>query len=187
MVQTPVRQITLVEFLELPETKPASEYIDGQIIQKPMPQGHHSIIQSELLTELNLVLKRKGIATPFPELRCTFGGRSIVPDLAVFENSRIPTDAGKIANVFTIAPDWTIEVLSPGQSANKVLKNINHCLAHGAQMGWLIDPNDRSVVVSGAGYNAVVVDELTDILPVPDFAESMEISIDQMFGWLNLA
>ncbi len=43
-----VKQISLAEFLDLPETKPASEYIDGQIIQKPMPPGHHSIIQLEL-------------------------------------------------------------------------------------------------------------------------------------------
>ncbi|MBC7971575.1 MAG: Uma2 family endonuclease, partial [Verrucomicrobia bacterium] len=28
---------TLEEFLKLPETKPASEYINGSIIQKPMP------------------------------------------------------------------------------------------------------------------------------------------------------
>ncbi len=28
MVQTPVRQMTLAEFLVLPDTKPASEYID---------------------------------------------------------------------------------------------------------------------------------------------------------------
>jgi Uma2 family endonuclease len=186
MVQTPVRQITLEQFLALPETKPASEYIDGQIIQKPMPQGHHSVIQSELSTELILVLKRQGIAVPFTELRCTFGGRSIVPDIAVFETSRVPTTAGKIENVFTIAPNWTIEVLSPGQSANKVLKNINHCLAHGAQMGWLIDPSDRSVVISGSGYSAEVVDEPMAILPVPSFAKSLEISIEQMFGWLNL-
>jgi Uma2 family endonuclease len=41
MVQTPSRTLTLAEFLQLPETKPASEYIDGQIIQKPMPQGKH--------------------------------------------------------------------------------------------------------------------------------------------------
>jgi Uma2 family endonuclease len=187
MVQTPIRQITLEQFLELPETKPASEYIDGQIIQKLMPQGHHSIIQSELSAELILVLKRQGIAVPFTELRCTFGGRSIVPDIAVFETSRVPTTtAGQIENVFTIAPDWTIEVLSPGQSANRVLKNINHCLAHGAQMGWLIDPGDRSVVVSVSGYSAEVVDEPEAILPVPGFAESLQISIEQMFGWLNL-
>lgn len=36
MVQTPTTLI-LEEFLKLLETKPASEYIDGQIIQKPMP------------------------------------------------------------------------------------------------------------------------------------------------------
>lgn len=186
MVQTPIKQIALEEFLELPETKPASEYTDGQIIQKPMPQGHHSIIQSELGIEISLALRRTGIATAFPELRCTFGDRSIVPNLAVFENSRIPTNEGQIENVFTIAPDWTIEILSPGQSANKVLKNINHCLAHGAQMGWLIDPEDRSVVISRIDRNSEVIDELNAILPVPEFARSIELTIEQMFDWLNL-
>jgi Uma2 family endonuclease len=42
MVQTPSKPITLDKFLQQPETKPASEYIDGHIIQKPMPQGQHS-------------------------------------------------------------------------------------------------------------------------------------------------
>jgi Uma2 family endonuclease len=45
MVQTPIKPMALAEFLATPETKPASEYIDSQIIQKPMPQGQHSIIQ----------------------------------------------------------------------------------------------------------------------------------------------
>ncbi len=48
MVQTPTKSLTLDEFLQLSETKPASEFIDGQIIQKPMPQGKHSTIQSDL-------------------------------------------------------------------------------------------------------------------------------------------
>jgi Uma2 family endonuclease len=38
-------QITLEEFLDIPETKPSSEYIDGKIEQKPMPQGQHSVLQ----------------------------------------------------------------------------------------------------------------------------------------------
>jgi Uma2 family endonuclease len=33
-------KLSLAEFLELPETKPASEYINGRIYQKPMPQGN---------------------------------------------------------------------------------------------------------------------------------------------------
>ena len=38
MVQTSLKPITLEDFLKLPETKPASEFIDGQMLQKPMPQ-----------------------------------------------------------------------------------------------------------------------------------------------------
>jgi len=139
MVQVPEKTVTLEEFLKLPETKPASEYIDGQIIQKPMPQGKHSIIQGESVTAINAVVKKQRIAHAFPELRCTFGGRSIVPDVSVFAWNRIPVDeTGDIANVFPICPDWTIEILSPDQRPTKVTGNILHCLNHGCQMGWLI-------------------------------------------------
>ena len=68
----------------MPETEPASEYIDGEIIHKPMPQGKHSVIQGELVSTINTVVKSRRIARAFPELRCTFGGRSIVPDVSVF-------------------------------------------------------------------------------------------------------
>jgi Uma2 family endonuclease len=186
MVQTPVRPITLAEFLAMPETKPASEYIDGQIIQKPMPQGHHSIIQRQLLFAIDPVLSDAGIAQAFPELRCNFSGRSIVPDVAVFESHRIPENAqGDVANVFEIAPDWTIEILSPGQSTTKVLKNIKHCVAHGTQMGWLIDPEDRSVIVIGVGQIFDAIDEPNAILPVPEFAKSIQLTIADIFGWLQ--
>ncbi|MFM7370200.1 MAG: Uma2 family endonuclease, partial [Sphaerospermopsis kisseleviana] len=66
MVTTPTRKLTLAEFLQLPETKPASEYINGEIIQKPMPQGKHSIIQGELVTTVNSVVKPQKIALAFP-------------------------------------------------------------------------------------------------------------------------
>ena len=125
MVQIQSKVLALEEFLKLPETKPASEYIDGQIIQKPMPQGKHSIIQGELVPAINAIVKQQKIARAFPELRCTFGDRSTVPDITVFIWNRIPCDEnGEIANVFPLAPDWTIEILSPGQSHTKVTKNI---------------------------------------------------------------
>jgi Uma2 family endonuclease len=186
MVQTPIRSMTLAEFLAMPETKPASEYIDGQIIQKPMPQGQRSIIQRQLLFAIDPVLNDLGIAQAFPELRCNFAGRSIVPNVAVFETHRIPeNERGDVANVFEIAPDWTIEILSPGQSTTKVLRNIKHCVAHGTQMGWLIDQEDRSVIVIGAGQIFDAIDEPSAILPVPEFARSIKLTIADIFGWLQ--
>ena len=49
------KSITLQEFLKLPETKPASQYINGEIIQKLMPKGRHSRLQSKLCATVNQV------------------------------------------------------------------------------------------------------------------------------------
>ncbi|WP_036489191.1 Uma2 family endonuclease [Myxosarcina sp. GI1] len=185
MVTTPSKPISLDEFLALPETKPASEYIDGKIIQKPMPQGEHSTIQGELIIVLNGALKSQKIARAFPELRCTFGGRSIVPDVAVYAWDRIPRqDNGRIANAFKIEPDWTIEILSPDQRHSRVTKNILHCLNHGTQLGWLIDPQEQSVFVYFQGQQPAFFEDAKDILPVPDFAKAFELTIGELFGWL---
>ncbi len=185
MVQSPSKPITLEEFLKLPETKPASEYIDGQIIQKPMPQGKHSTIQTEFSTTVNAVLKPQQIARAFSELRCTFGGRSTVPDVSVFTWQRIPRDENsEIANIFPIAPDWTIEILSPDQSQTKVTKNILHCLNHGTQMGWLIDPDEQTVFVYRPKHQPEVFDQPEQRLSVPSFADELNLSIGVIFGWL---
>ncbi|KAM3097767.1 Uma2 family endonuclease [Phormidesmis sp. 146-35] len=186
MVQTSPKSLTLADFLALPETKPASEYIDGQIIQKPMPKGKHSVIQGELVPAINTVLKPQKIARAFPELRCTFGGRSTVPDVSVFVWDRIPRDQnGEVADTFLIAPDWTIEILSPEQSQTKVTKNILHCLKHDTQMSWLIDPEERSLIVYLPQQLPEVFDEPESPLPVPAFANPLQLTLGNLFAWLS--
>lgn len=185
MVGSSSKLITIEEFLELPETKPPSEYIDGQIIQKPMPQGEHSAIQTELAAALNANLKPQKIARAFCELRCTFGDRSIVPDISVFVWDRIPRrENGRILNAFKIAPSWTIEILSPQQSQTKVTRNIIHCLHNGTQLGWLIDPQEQSVLVYYPQQLPEFFEAENDILPVPEFAKSFELTLGKLFGWL---
>jgi Uma2 family endonuclease len=186
MVQTPAQTLTVEDFLKLPETEPASEYVDGRIIQKPMPQGEHSAIQTELPPAINLVVKPKQIARAFTELRCTFGGRSTIPDISVFTWNRIPRkENGGIANAFLIAPDWTIEILSPDQSQTKVTKNILHCLKYGTQMGWLIDPDEQSVFVYLPDRPTLLYDEFNARLPVPEFAKDFCLTVGDLFRWLS--
>ncbi|MGB5961305.1 MAG: Uma2 family endonuclease [Coleofasciculaceae cyanobacterium] len=185
MVQTPTKPLTLLEFLRLPETKPASEYIDNQVIQKPMPQGEHSVIQGELIILVNAVVKPQKIARAFPELRCTFGGRSIVPDVAVFTWDRIPRkENGGVANIFQAAPDWMIEILSPEQSATKVTKKILRCLNYETQMGWLIDPDEQTIFVYQSGQQPEAFDELEQQIIVPNFASELRLTVGDVFGWL---
>ena len=185
MVQTPLKRLTLEAFLALPETKPASEFIAGQIVQKPRPQGKHSTMQSDLGAVVNAALKPNRIARAYPELRCTFGGRSIVPDLAVFRWERIPRDPdGQVANVFDLAPDWTIKILSPAQSQTKVVLNILHCLVHGAEMGWLIDPEEHLVFVYFADHTIAVFNAADSEIPVPTFAQNLNLTVGELFSWL---
>ena len=238
MVQAQPKILTLEEFLKLPETKPAREYIDGKIIQKPMPQGKHiaflklvrytkvsvwglgtgdwgrliscspipnpqsltptnsvphesekrySRIQGELITAINSLVKPKKIACAFPELRCTFGGRSTIPDISVFVWNRIPCDEnGEIVNVFSLTPDWTIEILSPDQSHTKVTKNILHCLKHGTQLGWLIDPEEKTVFVYHSKQEIAVFDQPEILLPVPSFVSQLNLTVNDLFAMLLL-
>ncbi|MEH2425271.1 MAG: Uma2 family endonuclease [Nostoc sp.] len=185
MTTTLHKSISLAEFLKLPETKPASEFIDGhRIYQKPMPQGKHSRLQLKLCNAINQIAEEQEIALAFPELRCTFGGRSIVPDVSVFAWERIPFDAnGEIENTFGIYPDWTIEILSPEQNTTKVIINILHCLKHSTRLGWLIDPDERLLLVFLPGQQPI---EMTgdEVLPILEFLQ-LNLTVMQVFAWLK--
>jgi Uma2 family endonuclease len=183
----PSTSLSIEEFLKLPETKPASEYVDGQIYQKPMPQGKHSRLQTCLSTSINQAGELQKLALALTELRCTFAGLSIVPDIAVFEWQRIPLDAnGQIANRFEIAPDWTIEILSPEQSASKVIRKIIFCIKNGTKLGYFIDPDDESITVFQPNQ-LPEVKEKQDILPVLDVLDNWQLTVADVFSWLSFA
>jgi Uma2 family endonuclease len=177
--------ITLEEFLKLPETKPANEYINGAIIQKSMPKARHSRLQSKLIAVINEISEERRIAYAFPELRCTFGGRSTVADITIlrWEHIKFDEQGEPIDNVI-IAPDWTIEILSPEQSSNRVTGNILHCLKYGCQLGWLIDVDDRSILV----FQPKQEPELhygQDNLPILNGIE-LNLTVEQVFSWLKM-
>ena len=176
--------ISLEKFLALPEAKPTSEYIDGQIYQKPRPQGKHSTLQAEMVMAINQRAKRKKLAYAFPELRCTFGKRSIVPDIAVFEWNHIPLDAdGEALNKIQIAPDWMIEILSPAQSPFLIIDKLGFAMKYGTKLGWLIVPQERTVLAfQGDRFNS---HRGTDILPMLEIFSDWQISVQDVFDLLK--
>jgi Uma2 family endonuclease len=185
VISTQVKPLTLREFLALPETKPASQYIDGEVIQKPMPKGRHSRLQGKLCSVINNLAEDTKIAYAFPELRCSFGNRSIVPDIAVFQWENIPFLVnGEVPDRFELPPNWVIEILSPEQQSNKVIGNILYCLDHGSELGWFIDPDDQSVLSFRRDRQPQLV-EGEQLLPsLSDIP--LEITADDLFTWLKM-
>jgi Uma2 family endonuclease len=185
MITTVTNRLTLEEFLRQPETKPASEFINGEIKQKAMPQGEHSRLQIKLCTAINQVTEEKKIAYALPELRCTFSGRSLVPDVVIFHWERIPrTEEGRIANRFNTYPDWAIEILSPGQSQMKVLDNLLHCSKYGTKLGWLINPEEEIILVIFPEQK-VELYQGQDVLPVLEKID-LNLTVSDIFNWLTI-
>jgi Uma2 family endonuclease len=185
MLATAPKVITLDQFLQLPETEPASEYIDGEIIQKPMPKGRHSCLQYELCHAINQITKSQKIAYAFPELRCTMNKRSLVPDIAVFQWQNIPFLAGgEVPDTFNLAPDWAIEILSPEQGASKVIGNLLYCLENGSQLAWFLDPSEQSILVLLSDRPPIFMEGDNVPLTLPGI--NLELTVAQIFDWLKM-
>lgn len=177
--------LTLEEFLELPETKPASEYRDGRVTRKVSPQGKHSVLQAAWVVKLNqlAVPGRAGMA--FPELRVTFAGRSLVPDVSYISWEGIPREpSGEIADHFAAAPDLAIQVRSPRQVVKGLAESLEFCLQNGSRLGLLVDPYRKQVTVLLPGQPPRVLSKgLIDLSPV---LLGRSVTVEEVFGWLVL-
>ncbi len=180
-----VRQPTLEDFLRLPDTKPYSEYIDGEIVQKVPPDIGHGRLQLRLGRWMEDEALAGGLGAVVPELRCILPGRVYVPDLAFVRADRVPRDAeGMLAGDLIGAPDVVVEILSPGQRVQPVLDKIRAYLEHGCQAGVLVDRFARRVLVLRPGG---VVETLTggQALALPEIAADLSIAIDEIFAMLR--
>lgn len=135
----------------------------------------------------NEVLESEGTGLAFSELRCTFGGASIVLDVAILRSDLILKDKDDdIADAVKVAPSATIKILSPQQSSIKVIENIDHCLQHGTELGWLIDPKERTVLIFRPDVALQVIDRPDTQLPMPQVLSKLNLTVSTLFGWLKV-
>ena len=138
--------LTLEEFLELPEEKPALEYFEGKVTQKVPPLGEHAALQVELIVYLDRIFRPGRVARVFSELRVTWEGASLVPDLSLVRWERIPrTPTGRIATYFREPPDVAVEIRSPGQTVRAMVDRCEWFVAHGVLVALLLDPRGETI------------------------------------------
>jgi Uma2 family endonuclease len=167
------------------DEKPYKEFIDGRVEEKMSPQQDHSLLQVELGTALNAYARTRRLGLAFTELRCTFGGRSILPDVAVLAWDRLVFNAtGRLVNVPTEAPDLHVEVLSPDQSRRDVRGRLVHSTAHGTRLGWFLDP-EREVVEVFRPDRAPEVLPADGILTGEPVLPGFALPVAEVWGWLR--
>jgi Uma2 family endonuclease len=180
------KPMTLEEFLKRPEKKPALEFEDGTVTQKVSPRGRHSVLQSSVAEYINRFARPRKLAFAFTELRATYAGVSLVPDVSIFRWSRIPrTDAGIVADDFWEPPDIAIEIVSPQQSVNRLMRRCLRFNEDGVAIALLVDPRDESVIDfrPGAPPRALRGNDQIDLTEV---APGLGLTVRELFDSLRL-
>jgi Uma2 family endonuclease len=181
-----VRQgLTLEEFLALPEEKPALEYFAGTVTQKVAPKGRHSRLQYKLAEWFNRYGEPRRLVLAFPELRTTYGGSSLVPDVAIYRWERIPwTPDDEVEDEFFLPPDIAIEVTSPDQSIPALTRKCRWYVAHEVPLALLVVPPARYVVVFRQNQPPTTLRgaERIDFSPI---LPGLTLSVDELFAFLK--
>lgn len=181
------RRVTLDEFLALPEEEPALEYVDGEVTQKVSPQTWHSELQGEFYHRIRGIARPRRLAHVLPEHRSTYGGRSTVPDLAVYRWGRIPRDArGRLVNQVTIPPDIAIEIVSPEQSLRQLDERCRWYVANGVHIALLTNPDDETIRDYRPGAEPRVLSG-ADVLDLGDVLPGFTLVVGELFAVLTEA
>ena len=146
---------TLAEYFAMEETKPYSELINGEVIQKAMPSPDHSASVIELARQFANYLLESREARVDTEMRHAdiSEERGYLPDVSVTLRSRFPR--GQRRGAVEIRPDIAVEVLSPDDRPGRVIEKVRFYLRAGVPITWVVDPEGEAIVEYRPGMESI--------------------------------
>jgi Uma2 family endonuclease len=145
------------------------EFVDGEIVERSLPDQLHSRTQNRLIGlvwDLSKTLPLHGR----PELRSRVAATRVrIPDVSVYAGSE-PTE-----RVPTQPPFVAIEILSPDDRYSEVMEKLEEYRAWGVRHIWLVDPERRRLQVYGSGALSEVL-----ALEIPEY--DVRLTAVDIFG-----
>jgi Uma2 family endonuclease len=144
------RLYTAEEFWEIaqqPENREKRlELIDGVIVEMASSSQKNAVVASRIGYFFNawVIPRDLGYVTG-PDGGYTINVRNAYqPDVAFISKGRHSELSGV---AFPIAPDLAVEVISPSESSNDVLKKVRRLIQAGTRMVWTVYPIDETVYI----------------------------------------
>jgi Uma2 family endonuclease len=179
--------MTLDEFLELPETEPASEFVCGRIIPKPMPTWFHSRLASRLVAYFEAYFDKVDEGYSNVELRhaARDEGRSYVPDVSVTRWDKAPaTLAERRHGAIQTLPDLAIEITSPDDRPTRIADKLAFYLRAGVPLVWIVDPDERTIAVYAPGSPPKMF-SAGDVLDARPVLSEFSLPVSDLFAALD--
>lgn len=130
------RRMTADEYFKLPETNRPMQLIDGELIMAPAPVPQHQRLVRRIYDYVSPLFANGEVwFSPIDVYLDDFNVTQ--PDLLwVASNGKaLETDKGLVG-----APEWMLEVLSPGTAKQDRTKKYRLYEKHGVQEYWIADP-----------------------------------------------
>jgi len=155
---------------------------EGTVIVMPPTDRKTSARVVNVLLQLGNWAERIGrgaVTGPDGGYRLPSGSRRS-PDAAWYDPSR-HMDAEKSGETFPVfAPEFVIEVRSPGDRLRLLRDKMQEYIANGVQLGWMIDPLERTVAIYRPGQAPEVLTHPSSVAgegPVAGFV----LTLDRIF------
>ena len=143
----PKKIYTIEDIYALPDGERA-ELIDGQIYMMAPPSRTHQTIARELFSAINSYIKSRGgfcesFFAPFAVfLNKDDNTNYVEPDISVICDKSKLTDKGCSG-----APDWIIEIVSPGSKRMDYFTKLFKYRTAGVREYWIVDPEKNRILV----------------------------------------
>lgn len=140
------KRYTIDDIYALPNGERA-ELIDGQIYMMAPPNRKHQTIARELFSSINSYIKSKGgscepFFAPFAVFLNKDDTNYVEPDISVICDKSKLTDKGCSG-----APDWIIEIVSPGSRRMDYFTKLFKYRTSGVREYWIVDPDRKRIIV----------------------------------------
>ncbi|MEL7036679.1 MAG: Uma2 family endonuclease [Cyanobacteria bacterium J06592_8] len=147
-METTQTQLTLEEFLALPETDLNYELVNGEAIPKMAPKRFHSRLTVALCTLLTQWCQNRGEVGIEWAVTLKKNDRDWVPipDLLYISYDRLPLERF-IDEACPIPPELVIEIISPDQSFGNLSEKAIDYLNAGVLRVWIVDPKAKTVTI----------------------------------------
>ena len=133
-------RMTPEEYLALPEEKPYLEYVDGMVVQKPMPTEDHAELAMEVGHHIRLWLRgKKG--------RVGVEARAKLGDLPNYRLPDVSYWKPEIPRGNQAPPTLAAEIRSKDQTMAELRRKCEFLRSTGVEACWLIDPVSRTAEV----------------------------------------
>jgi Uma2 family endonuclease len=142
--------ITPEEYERMSFEGPEPDYLDGELVERPLPNDSHSSAQTELIAVF-LEFRKSHPVHIRPELRLHVSShRYRIADLAVFLGERPAYPYP------TTPPLIVIEIISPDEKHSELMSKLEDYEAWGVIQVWAVNPELKRLYVFSRGTLAVV-------------------------------